>query len=137
MIKAIVSVAALASLVSCAHHRDVRPASDGLHSVQVRTETKEEGARNALSQAKHFCEQRGKYAVIEKEHAEFNHSSMSEAEYNRAKTAAKVTKGVGSAAYVFGGTKESQLGGIAALGGSIADGAIGAGYVVSMKFRCQ
>lgn len=137
MIKLSMAALVLASLVSCAHHRDVRPASDGLHSVQVRTETKEEGARNALSQANHFCEKRGKFAAIEKELAEFNHSSMTEAEYNKAKTAAKVTEGIGSAAFVFGGKKESQLGGIAALGGSIADSAIGAGYVTTMKFRCQ
>lgn len=132
----LLSILFLGVLASCAHHRDVRPGSGGLHSVAVMSETKEKGARNAISQANHFCKERGKYATIEKEEATYV-GSMSEEDYNKAKTAAKVTKGVGTAAVVFGGKSEKNLGGIAAIGGNIADKAIGKGYQTRMSFRCQ
>ena len=82
----LLSILFLGVLASCAHHRDVRPGSGGLHSVAVMSETKEKGARNAISQANHFCKERGKYATIEKEEATYV-GSMSEEDYNKAKTA--------------------------------------------------
>ncbi len=38
---------------------------------------------------------------------------------------------------VFGGQRESNLGGIVGLGGAAADAAIGNGYTVEMKFKCK
>ena len=62
---------------------------------------------------------------------------MSEAKYNNYKTASKVTSAVGSAGVLFGGKKQKDVGGVAMIGGEIADSAIGKGYRYTMKFRCK
>ena len=92
--------------------------------------------REALSQANHYCEQKKKEAAVVSEGTQYT-GSMDESTYRTSKTAAKVAKGVGSAAWVFGGKNESTAGGIVGLGGGIADGAIGTGYTYEMKFKCQ
>lgn len=124
------------SLLACAHHRDVRPGDRGIHKVSFQAERKEDGAREALSQANHYCEQKQKEAVVVSEGSKYT-GNMKEDSYNTSKTAAKVATGVGSAGYVFGGKNESTAGGILGLGGGIADGAIGKGYTYEMKFKCQ
>lgn len=120
----------------CAHHRNVRPGEDGTHKVIFQTEDKNTGGDDAMSQAEHFCEKQGKYPVVISESSTYN-GSMDEEKYNDIKTAGKVASVVGSTAYVFGGKKESQLGGIAALGGTAAQVATGAGYTFEMKFKCK
>lgn len=135
--KKIVLVSLLSLIyVGCAHHRDVRPGADGVHRVSLQTDNKEEGSREAISQANHYCKQQQKHAAFMEESQKYT-GDMDEKDYKKAKTAAKVAKGVGSAAWVFGGKNESNLGGIVGLGGAVADGAIGEGYTVEMKFKCQ
>lgn len=97
------------SLISCAHHRDVRPNDSGIHSVSFLTEDKTSGYQNGNSQANHFCEQRKKSAYIVKEGYKYT-GTMDEETYKNTKTASKVASGVGSAAFVFGGKKESNAG---------------------------
>jgi hypothetical protein len=46
--------------VACAHHRDVRPGVDGINLVVVQTEDSEDGSRNAISQANHYCKEQGR-----------------------------------------------------------------------------
>ncbi len=124
--------------ISCAHHRDVRPTDEGVHKVVLLTEDKDAGYRDAMSQANHYCkeEEGNKRAVVVTEGSKYT-GSMDESTYKTSKTAAKVAKGVGSAAWVFGGKNESTAGGIVGLGGGIADGAIGSGYTYEMKFKCR
>lgn len=123
-------------LVGCAHHRDVRPAADGVHRVSVQANDKEEGAREAIAQANHYCEQRKLSAAFVDETQKYT-GDMDEKTYKKSKTLAKVAQGVGGAAWVFGGKNESNAGGIVGLSGGIADSAIGKGYTVEMRFRCQ
>ncbi len=123
-------------LSSCAHHRDVRPGVDGIHRVEVKAEDPEHGARNAISQANNYCEQYKKSAAFINEDKKYT-GSMDEGDYHTAKTVSKVAQGIGSAAWVFGGRNESAAGGILGLGGSVARGAIGDGYTVEMRFKCQ
>lgn len=123
-------------LISCAHHRDVRPNASGEHLVSFKTDRKNEGHQNAIRQANHFCEQEQKRAYIVKEESKYT-GSIKESEYENRKTAAKIVKGVGSGAWVVGGKKESSLGGLAALGGQVADEAIGKGYLYRMTFQCK
>ncbi len=123
-------------LASCAHHRDVRPGGDGINRVVVATDDQEEGARDAISQAEHFCKQRHQFPAFIDEKKNYT-GSMDEKTYNNAKTAAKVAEGVGGAAWVFGGRNERTAGGIVGMGGGIADGVLGKGYQVEMKFKCQ
>lgn len=121
---------------ACAHHRDVRPGDDGIHNVIVQSEDTEEGSRDAIKQANHFCEQRGQYATFIKEEKKYS-GDMDEQSYKNAKKATKVAQTVGGAAWVFGGKKESDLGGIVGVGATAADAAIGKGYTVEMKFKCK
>jgi hypothetical protein len=124
-------------LACCAHHRDVRPGVDGVNRVIVKNEDPDDGARDAISQAGHFCENSGnRTAAFINEEKQYT-GDMKESDYKNAKTATKVAQGIGSAAWVFGGKNESAAGGILGLGGSIARGAIGKGYTVDMKFKCQ
>ncbi|HEY8271232.1 MAG TPA: hypothetical protein VIG33_10125 [Pseudobdellovibrionaceae bacterium] len=128
----------LALLLSgaCAHHRDVRPGSDGIHSVRITSEDKEAGSREAIEQANDFCKKYEKMAVFLNEESKYE-GSMSESDYKTAKTTAKVAQAVGGAGYVFGGKNERSAGGILGLGGGIASEALGKGYSVNMKFKCQ
>lgn len=124
------------ALGACAHHRDVRPGASGIHQVIIPTDDKESAARDAIAQANHFCEQRNKSAAFIEEKQNYT-GSMNQGDYERGKTVSKVAKVVGGAAYVMGGKKESNVGGILGLGGVAADAALGKGYTVSMKFTCQ
>lgn len=123
-------------LVSCAHHRDVRAGADGIHRIVVSTDDEQEGAQNAISQANHFCEQRKLSPAFIQEDKKYT-GSMKEEDYQKMKTVGKVATAVGSAAYVFGGKKESAAGGIVGLGGLAANTAAGNGYTIEMKFKCQ
>lgn len=123
-------------LSSCAHHRDVRPGDDGVHRVVVQATDTEEGAREAVSQANHFCEKRKQYAVFLKEEQKYT-GDMDEQTYKNARRATKVAQVAGGAAWVFGGKRESTIGGITGVGASAANAAIGEGYNVEMQFRCK
>ncbi len=122
-------------MTACAHHKDVRPGTDGVHRVLVTAEDGEQGARNAISQANHFCAEQKKSAAFLEEKQAYN-GSMKEEDYKTAKTVAKVAQAAGGAVWVFGGKAEREAGGIVGLGGGIANGAIGNGYSVDMKFKC-
>ena len=134
--KNVTCLALLLTVASCAHHRDVRPSASGKHIVSFQTDRANQGYKQAKSQADHFCEERGKNAYIEKEESVYI-GSIKQSEYEKRKTAAKVVQGVGSGVFAFGGKKESPLGGIAALGGGIADEAIGKGYNYKLHFICK
>ena len=123
-------------LVSCAHHRDVRPGIEGIHRVVVRTDDKEQGSRSAISQANNFCEQSKKIAAFIDESQEYT-GDMDEKDYQTGKKVTKVAKVVGGSTWVLGGKRESKIGGIVGLGGAAADAALGEGYTVTMKFKCQ
>ncbi|MBT4762769.1 MAG: hypothetical protein HOO06_13820 [Bdellovibrionaceae bacterium] len=134
--KKLLTICFLLILSACAHHKDVRPGSGGMHRVLVQSETEDAGARDALNQANHFCDKRSKYAVILDEKKRFVGAGDEES-YKQQKRIAKATQGVGSAAAVFGGKKESQLGGLAMMGGGIYNSALGKGYSVEMRFKCE
>ncbi len=119
-------------LTSCAHHRDVRPAEDGLHLVQFNTEEKGEGFHDGMSQANHFCDQFKQKAYQVSESSQYV-GSMEESTYNTGKTVTKVAKVAGTAGYIFGGKKESDIGGTATVG----DAVLGEGYQYQMRFKCK
>lgn len=123
------------NLISCAHHRDVRPGVDGIHRVVIKSDDHDEATRDAIAQANHFCEERGKSAAIINEDKKYS-GSMKESDYKTAKTASKVATAAGGMVHVFGGKTESAAGGIVGLGGVIGDAALGKAYNVEMKFKC-
>ena len=130
------AIAAVITLTSCAHHKDVRPGADGVHRVIIQTTGDESEKREAIDQANHFCKEQNKYAAFVTEEQKYT-GQMDEKSYQNTKVASKVLKTVGSGAYVFGGSKEKNAGGIGVLAGQAADSAIGQGYTVDMKFKCM
>lgn len=123
-------------LAACAHHRDVRPGADGVHRVVVSTDDTEAGQRDAIEQANHYCKEHGKEAAFLKEESKYT-GDLEESTYKNAKRASKVAKTVGGTVWAMGGKKESDIGGLAGLGGTAADQALGKGYSIDMRFRCQ
>jgi hypothetical protein len=123
-------------LTACAHHRDVRPAEDGLHTVSFNTEAKGEGFREGMSQANHYCDQFKKQAYQVGESSDYV-GSMDESSYNTGKTVSKVAKVAGTAGYIFGGKNESKVGGVTSVGGVVGDAVLGEGYQYKMQFKCK
>lgn len=123
-------------LGACAHHKDVRPGADGIHRVLVSTDDQEEGARNAISQANHYCKESNRSAAFISEDKKYV-GSMDEDTYKTAKAISKAAAAAGGTVYAMGAKKESNVGGIVGMGGGIANNALGKGYNVEMKFKCQ
>lgn len=125
-------------LGGCATYKDVRPSADGVHNVIVLGESGQQASRNALSQANAYCEkeQNKKKAYIVKEEQKYV-GSVEEENYKTGKAVSSVLKTVGGAVAVFGGQRESTVGGVGALGGVATDAALGEGYNVIMQFKCQ
>ncbi len=137
MAKRMVGVGICLVLVSCAHHRDVRPGADGIHRVVIVTDNKEAASRDAIEQANHFCKDSGgKQAAFVNEEQKYT-GDMDEQTYKNAKRATTVAKTVGGTVWAMGGKKESNIGGLAGLGGAAGDAALGKGYTVEMKFKCM
>lgn len=137
MTKPIVFLFVTLLITACAHHRDVRPGAEGVHRVVVPAEDEHSGSQNAISQANHFCKEQNKMAVFIDENQKYT-GSMDESTYKTAKTVSKVAEAAGGATWVFGrgrGTKDA--GAVVGMGGGIADSALGNGYTVEMKFKCQ
>lgn len=129
-------------LVSCAHqphHNDVRPGVDGVHTVILNMEDKENSdySQDAISQATFFCKQNGKMVGIISEEKKFVGQGVDEETYNTTKMGTKVAKVIGGTVWGMGGEKESDIGGVVGLGGQAVDSALGNGYQLVMKFKCQ
>lgn len=122
----------------CAHHRDVRPHTSGLHNVSFLAERREDGYKEAFKQAGNFCEERyGLHPVIVSESSEYV-GSMQEDSYNQAKTVTEVVSVVGIVGSLLGGSdRDRDVGTVAAIGGQIANEAIGDGYRFNLGFRCE
>ncbi len=123
-------------LVSCGHHRDVRPGASGIHRVIVRAEEKETGEQQAIRQANHYCEEYEKRAAFTSERTHYS-GDVDEDTYKRGKAISRFVKTAGSGAYVYGGKKERNAGGVGTLGGAAFDSGLGKGYTTDMSFRCQ
>lgn len=122
-------------LAACAHHRDVRAGADGIHRVVITSDDSENGAREAIRQATNFCEERKLTPAFINENTQYK-GDMDEKDYKMAKKATTAAKILGSTTYVLGGQRESAAGGLVGLGGVVADGVLGKGYTVEMKFKC-
>lgn len=123
-------------VTACAHHRDVRPGADGINRVVIQTADSEEGARSAISQANNYCEESNRKAAFINEDQKYT-GDMDEQDYKNVQKISKVAKTVGGAVWALGGKQESNVGGIVGLGGAAGDAAIGKGYTIEMKFKCQ
>lgn len=122
-------------VAACAHHPDVRAGADGVHRVVIASEDSEEGSREAIRQANSFCKERNMTPAFVNENAQYK-GDINEKNYKMAKKASTAAKILGGTTYALGGKNESAAGGIVGLGGVVADGVLGKGYSVEMKFKC-
>lgn len=106
-------------LVSCGHHRDVRPGTKGVHTVKVQASDQQEGEQNAIKQARHFCEERDKDAAFVSEKKKYK-GQLKEKHYKTAKRASKM-------ATILTGSGKAK---------AAADSMLGEDYTITMKFKC-
>jgi hypothetical protein len=136
MLKKISLIGSLLFLAACAHYEDVRPGADGIHRVVVTAEDKESGSREAISQATYFCKEKKLMPAFIDEQNKYT-GNVDEQTYNTGKTISKAAEMAGGAVWAMGGQKESNAGGVVGLGGAVGSAALGKGYTVEMKFKCQ
>jgi len=123
--------------VGCQHFPDVRPMANGTHKVAFKTERKDEGYREAMSQAQSYCRSvKNANAVQVSETSEYS-GDIDENIYNFAKTASKVATVIGVTGAIAGGKTESDVGSVTAVGGGVADTILGQGYQYTLEFQCQ
>ena len=132
-----VSSFAFLTLVSCAHHRDVRPGADGINRVVLRGPDREPIERSAISQANHFCDQTKKTPAFVTETSKYT-GSGDEANHKMMRRASEAVTAGGGMVAVFGGNNERNAGrmasGAGVVGGIMTDQEA---YTVDMAFKCQ
>ena len=116
---------------------DVRPGADGIHSVMLLTDDRDDGARMALRQAKRWCKKEKQDFVVHEEMITFI-CDMDEADYIRAKQLAAAAQAAG--AVTSGSSEEDSnaetVGDILQAGGAAAQAALGECYEVELLFEC-
>jgi hypothetical protein len=114
-------------LFSCAHQKgagyeDVRPGEEGVNTVLLKSADETEGSREAIKQARAYCEELGKKPAIIEEKTKYI-GEMTEENYKRLKRASK------AAGTITGGA-------IGKRGDDALNDYSGIPYQVEMKFRC-
>ena len=90
-----------------------------------------------MAQAEDYCKQQNKFPGVVSENTTYE-GSMSESDFQTIKTTANVAQSVGGAAFVFGGQKEKQAGGLVGMMGVAGNAAIvDNGYKTEIQFKCQ
>ena len=127
----------MAMLFSTACVGDVRPGPDGIHSVMLLTDDRDDGARKALRQAKRWCKKEQQDFIVHEEMITFI-CEMDEADYIRARQLAAAAQAAGS---VTSSTSDEDsnaetVGDILQAGGAAAEAALGECYEVDLTFEC-
>lgn len=123
--------------VGCAHYPDVRPGENGVHRVIIEGAEKESAEREAIRQARSYCDDKKMEAVFLNEDTKYQ-GSMNENDRKTIRNASKAAGAVGGAMGVFGGENERNAG--AVIGGAGGVGTIMTGedaYRSEMKFKCR
>lgn len=116
---------------------DVRPGPDGIHSVMLLTDDRDNGARATLRQAKRWCKKDKQDFVVHEEMISFI-CDMDEADYIRARQLAAAAQAAGA---VTSSTSDDNsnaetVGDILQAGGAAAEVALGECYEVELIFEC-
>lgn len=123
--------------VACQTYPDVHPMASGIHKVSFKTERKGEGYREAMPQAQAYCSDTSRGTAVQVSETSTYIGNIDEQMYNMGKTASQVAIAIGGVGAVVGGEKESSAGSVTAVGGGIADTALGLGYEYTLEFRCN
>lgn len=119
--------------VGCAHHADVRPGAKGIHRVLIRADDRDNGERDAVRQAKSYCDKR-KVAFIS-ESSKYT-GTMSEKKYRHMKVGTNFGAAVGGALFTHGKGATSAAGALLGLGSLAGSDALGNAYTIDFKFKC-
>ena len=127
----------LLTAAACAHHRDVRPGTDGINHVVVRAHDKTSAERSAISQAEDFCDESHRHPAFTEERTTYT-GTMDEATRDTIQKASEAAILIGGTGTAIGrdGTRTGSevLGGAGTVGSVMTNGD---DYTSDMKFRCQ
>jgi hypothetical protein len=118
---------------------NVLPSADGVHSVVLLTDNKQDGAFYAKSQAKRYCKRKEKKNYfVENQNISYV-CEMDEAKYIRAKKAAAAAEmaGIATSSASNEDSNGELVGDILASAGAITDATLGDCYEVTMHFVCK
>ncbi|MCG9758801.1 MULTISPECIES: hypothetical protein [Pseudoalteromonas] len=136
MKRILLSVGLAVWLSGCAHHDDVRPSSDGMHTIMLFADSRDAGSKEALRQAKHYCKQTEQVAYVVNLDIIYN-SDTPESTYVTQNGLANAVDAMGIAMWIFGKNSVDDAGAALTLSGGIADGALGKPYDVRLNFKCR
>ena len=127
----------LLSLVGCMPN--VLPSADGVHSVVLMTDDKQEGTFYAKNQAKRYCKRKEKKNYFVENQTISYVCEMDEAKYIRAKKAAAAAEMAGLATSTASDEDSNGevVGDILTSAGAITDAALGDCYEVKLHFVCK
>lgn len=116
---------------------NVRPGPDGIHSVMLLTDDRDDGARMALRQAKRWCKRDKQDFVVHEEMVSFI-CDMDEADYIRAKQLAAAAQAAGTVTSSSSDedSNAETIGDILQAGGIAAEAALGECYEIEVLFEC-
>lgn len=130
--KLFIAICLILIITSCSHHRDVRPGTQGVHHVKLKTGDTDSGEQAAINQAQYFCEKRDRDAAFVSEEKKYT-GTMDEEDYKSAKKLSRAAQTAGYMTRILAG---KRFGTAVGIGGSIGDSILGKEYQVDMKFRC-
>ena len=127
----------LLTLVGCMPN--VLPSADGVHSVVLMTDNKQEGTYYAKNQAKRYCKRKEKKNYYVENQVISYVCEMDEAKYIRAKKAAAAAEMAGLATSTASeeDSNGDLVGDILTSAGAITDAALGDCYEVKLHFVCK
>ena len=127
----------LVSLVGCMPN--VLPSSDGIHSVALMTDNKQDGASYAKKQAKRYCKRKEKKQYYIEDQAISYVCEIDEVKYIRAKKAAAAAEmaGIVTSTASNEDSNGELVGDVLASAGMIANATLGDCYEVKMHFVCK
>ena len=127
----------LLSLIGCMPN--VLPSADGVHSVVLLTDDKQEGTYYAMRQGKRYCKRAEKKTFYVEDQTVSYVCEMDEQKYIRAKKAAEAAELAGLATSTASDEDSSGqiVGDILITAGAVTDATLGDCYEVKIHFVCK
>ncbi|MBD1582620.1 hypothetical protein [Pseudoalteromonas sp. S16_S37] len=130
----ILSLTTTVLLAACAHHDDVRP-GESKHYVVVKAVDRDQGMKEALGQAEHFCDKTKSSLVVLNEQVDYQ-GEKAEKDYLNNRSTAELVTDVSAWLWILGDGHVDDAGAIGTIAGIGTLEAMGAPYLVTVNFRC-
>ena len=130
-------IVVLMSLIGCMPN--VLPSADGVHSVVLLTDNKQEGTYYATRQGKRYCKRAEKKTFYVEDQTVSYICQMDEQKYIRAKKAAEAAEIAGLATSTASDEDSNGqlVGDILTTAGAVTDATLGDCYEVKLHFVCK